>query len=102
MGGDTTSFALVMKFICCFLVCLKATSDVSMKQRKKTVKKDRGKEIHMTMAYSKGDTPFPPRLQRSMRYGHDHSQKAGNTMSSEHSHPQHSSQRLSWIDGMPR
>ncbi|XP_073084370.1 UDP-N-acetylglucosamine transferase subunit ALG13-like [Manis javanica] len=79
-----------------------ATSDVSMKQRKKTVKKDRGKEIHMTMAYSKGDTPFPPRHQQSMRYGHDHSQKAGNTMSSEHSHPQHSSQRLSWIDGMPR
>ncbi|XP_036768512.1 putative bifunctional UDP-N-acetylglucosamine transferase and deubiquitinase ALG13 isoform X1 [Manis pentadactyla] len=79
-----------------------ATSDVNMKQRKKMFKKVRGKEIYMTMAYSKGDTSFPPRLQQSMRYGRGHSQTAGNTMSSEHSHPQHSSQRLSWVYGMPR
>ncbi|XP_073919443.1 LOW QUALITY PROTEIN: UDP-N-acetylglucosamine transferase subunit ALG13 [Castor canadensis] len=80
--------------------------EMSMKQRKKMFKKVRGKEVYMTMAYSKGETFLPPRLQHTMRYGHDppvqYSQTAGNVMSNEHFHPQHSSQRQGRGYGMPR
>lgn len=60
----------------------------------------------MTMAYSRGDPLLPPRLQHSMRYGHDspmhYSQTAGGVTSNEHFHPQHSSQGQGRGYGMPR
>uniref|UniRef100_G3U8B0 ALG13 UDP-N-acetylglucosaminyltransferase subunit n=1 Tax=Loxodonta africana TaxID=9785 RepID=G3U8B0_LOXAF len=81
-------------------------SEMDMKQRKKMFKKVRGKEVYMTMAYSKGDPLLPPRLQHNMHYGHDspmnYSQTAGNFMPNEHFHPQHSSQRQGRGYGMPR
>ena len=78
-----------------------------MKQQKKMFRKVRGKEIYMSMAYSRGDTLPPPGLQHSvMHYGHDpvmhYSQTAGNVMANEHFHPQHSSQRQGRGYGMPR
>lgn len=81
-------------------------TDMNVKQRKKMFKKFRGKEIYMTMAYSRGDPIVPPRIQRSMHYGHDpllyYSQTAGQIMSSEHFYPQHSSQRQGRGYGVPR
>lgn len=83
-----------------------AMSEMDMKQRKKMFKKVRGKEVFMTMAYSRGDALLPPRLQHSMHYGHDppmhYPQTAGSIMSNEHFHPQHSSQRQGRGYGMPR
>lgn len=77
-----------------------------MKQRKKMFKKVRGKEVYMTMAYSRGDPFLPPRLQHSMHYGHDPpmhcSQTTGSVMANEHFHPQHSSQTQGRGYGMPR
>ncbi|KAL6041395.1 hypothetical protein STEG23_026186, partial [Scotinomys teguina] len=74
-------------------------TEMSMKQRKKMFKKVRGKEVYMTMAYSRGDPLSPPRIPHSMHFGHDpllyYSQTAGHIMSGEHFHPQHSSQRQS-------
>ncbi|KAM9180773.1 LOW QUALITY PROTEIN: UDP-N-acetylglucosamine transferase subunit ALG13 [Dugong dugon] len=74
-----------------------AMSEMDMKQRKKMFKKIRGKEVYMTVAYSKGDPFLPPRLQHNMHYGHNspmrYSQTAGNFMPNEHFHLQHSSQR---------
>lgn len=85
---------------------LKVMTDMNVKQRKKMFKKFRGKEIYMTMAYSRGDPIVPPRIQRSMHYGHDpllyYSQTAGQIMSSEHFYPQHSSQRQGRGCGVPR
>lgn len=82
-----------------------AMSEMDMKQRKKMFKKVRGKEVYMTMAYSRGEPLLPPRLQHSMHYGHDppmhYSQTADNVMSNEHFHPQHSSQRQGRGYGMP-
>lgn len=81
-------------------------SEMDMKQRKKMFKKVRGKEVYMTMAYSRGDPLLPPRLQHSMHYGHDpamhYSQTTGDIMASEHFHPQHSSQAQGRGFGMPR
>ncbi|XP_061265477.1 putative bifunctional UDP-N-acetylglucosamine transferase and deubiquitinase ALG13 isoform X4 [Bos javanicus] len=83
-----------------------AMSEMDMKQRKKMFKKVRGKEVYMTMAYSRAEPLLPPRLQHSMHYGHGppmhYSQTAGNVMSNEHFHPQHSSQRQGRGYGMPR
>lgn len=104
--GDTGSFALVMKLTCYFFVCLKVMSEMDMKQQKKMFRKVRGKEMYMSMAYSRGDPFPPPRLQHSMHYGHDspmhYSQTAGNFMANEHFYPQHSSQRQGRGYGMPR
>uniref|UniRef100_F6UYL0 UDP-N-acetylglucosamine transferase subunit ALG13 n=1 Tax=Callithrix jacchus TaxID=9483 RepID=F6UYL0_CALJA len=80
-------------------------SEMDMKQQKKMFKKVRGKEVYMTMAYSKGDPLLPPRLQHSMHYGHDppmHYSTAGDVMSNEHFHPQHPSPRQGRGYGMPR
>ncbi|KAH0513704.1 UDP-N-acetylglucosamine transferase subunit ALG13-like protein [Microtus ochrogaster] len=81
-------------------------TDMNMKQRKKMSKKVRGKEVYMTMAYSRGDSLVPPRIQHSMHFGHDpllyYSQTAGQILSSEHFYPQHSSQRQGRGYGMPR
>uniref|UniRef100_A0A452VDP8 Uncharacterized protein n=1 Tax=Ursus maritimus TaxID=29073 RepID=A0A452VDP8_URSMA len=83
-----------------------AMSEMDMKQRKKMFKKVRGKEVYMTMAYSRGDAFLPPRLQHNMHYGHDppmhYPQTAGSIMSNEHFHPQHASQRQGRGYGMPR
>ncbi|DAA13029.1 TPA: asparagine-linked glycosylation 13 homolog [Bos taurus] len=83
-----------------------AMSEMDMKQRKKMFKKVRGKEVYMTMAYSRAEPLLPPRLQHSMHYGHGppmhYSQTTGNVMSNEHFHPQHSSQRQGRGYGMPR
>ncbi|KAF3812552.1 hypothetical protein GH733_019354 [Mirounga leonina] len=83
-----------------------AMSEMDMKQRKKMFKKVRGKEVYMTMAYSRGDALLPPRLQHSMHYGHDppmhYPPTAGSIMSNEHFHPQHASQRQGRGYGMPR
>ncbi|XP_012500962.1 PREDICTED: putative bifunctional UDP-N-acetylglucosamine transferase and deubiquitinase ALG13 isoform X1 [Propithecus coquereli] len=80
-------------------------SDMDMKQRKKMFKKVRGKEVYMSMAYNRGDCLLPPRL-HGVHYGHDppvhYSQTTGNIMSSEHFHPQRSSQRQGRGCGMPR
>ncbi|XP_029411883.1 putative bifunctional UDP-N-acetylglucosamine transferase and deubiquitinase ALG13 isoform X2 [Nannospalax galili] len=80
-------------------------SEMSMKQRKKFFKKVRGKEIYMTMAYSRGDPLFTPRLEHSVHYGHDpllhYPQTAGHIMSSEHFYSPHSSQRQGRGYGMP-
>ncbi|XP_069895995.1 LOW QUALITY PROTEIN: UDP-N-acetylglucosamine transferase subunit ALG13 [Dipodomys merriami] len=74
-----------------------AMSEMSIKQRKKIFKKGRGKEVHMNMAYGRGEPILPPRLHHGMHYGHgpplQYSQMAGNVMSSEYFYPQHSSQR---------
>nr|XP_048297802.1 putative bifunctional UDP-N-acetylglucosamine transferase and deubiquitinase ALG13 isoform X2 [Myodes glareolus] len=81
-------------------------TEMNMKQRKKMSKKVRGKEVYMTMAYSRGDPLVPPRIQHSMHFGHDpllyYSQTAGQIMSSERFYPQHSSQRQGRGYGMPR
>ncbi|XP_036125948.1 putative bifunctional UDP-N-acetylglucosamine transferase and deubiquitinase ALG13 [Molossus molossus] len=81
-------------------------SEMDMKQQKKMFRKVRGKEIYMSVAYSRGDTLPPSRLQHSMHYGHDppmhYSQSAGNFMANEHFYPQHSSQRQVRGYGMPR
>ncbi|KAF6389604.1 hypothetical protein mRhiFer1_000588 [Rhinolophus ferrumequinum] len=81
-------------------------SEMDMKQRKKMFKKVRGKEVYMTMAYSRGDPLLPPRLQHSMHYGHDpgmhYSQTTSDIMASEHFYPQHSSQAQGRGFGMPR
>ncbi|XP_042638916.1 LOW QUALITY PROTEIN: putative bifunctional UDP-N-acetylglucosamine transferase and deubiquitinase ALG13 [Orycteropus afer afer] len=83
-----------------------AMSEMDMKQRKKMFKKVRGKDVYMTVGYSKGDSVLPPRLQQNMHYGHNspmyYSQSAGNFMSNEHFHPQHSSQRQGRGYGVPR
>ncbi|XP_047391559.1 putative bifunctional UDP-N-acetylglucosamine transferase and deubiquitinase ALG13 isoform X2 [Sciurus carolinensis] len=83
-----------------------AMSEMDMKQRKKMFKKIRGKEVYMTMAYSKGDPLIPPRLQHNVHCGHEpplhYSQTGGNGLSSEHFHPQNSSQRQGRGYGMPR
>lgn len=104
--GYLGPFALVMKLIAYCFVFLKAMSEMDMKQRKKMFKKVRGKEVYMTMAYSRAEPLLPPRLQHSMHYGHGppmhYSQTAGNVMSNEHFHPQHSSQRQGRGYGMPR
>lgn len=104
--GDTGYFALVMKLICYFFVCLKVMSEMDMKQHKKMFRKVRGKEMYMSMAYSRGDPLPAPRLQNSMHYGHDppmhYAQTAGSFMPNEHFYPQHSSQRQGRGYGMPR
>ncbi|CAK6450234.1 unnamed protein product [Pipistrellus nathusii] len=81
-------------------------SEMDMKQHKKMFRKVRGKEMYMSMAYSRGDPLPPSRLQNSMHYGHDppmhYAQTAGNFMANEHFYPQHSSQRQGRGYGMPR
>uniref|UniRef100_A0A8C5V040 UDP-N-acetylglucosamine transferase subunit ALG13 n=1 Tax=Microcebus murinus TaxID=30608 RepID=A0A8C5V040_MICMU len=83
-----------------------AMSEMDVKQRKKMFKKVRGKEVYMSMAYNRGDSLLPPRLQHNVHYGHDppmhYSQTTGNIMSSEHFHPQRSSQRQGRGCRMPR
>ncbi|XP_048652875.1 putative bifunctional UDP-N-acetylglucosamine transferase and deubiquitinase ALG13 isoform X3 [Marmota marmota marmota] len=83
-----------------------AMSEMDMKQRKKLFKKVRGKEVYMTMAYSKGGSLIAPRLQHEMRYGHEpplhYSQTGGDGLSDEHFHSPNSSQRQGRGYGMPR
>ncbi|XP_021482819.1 putative bifunctional UDP-N-acetylglucosamine transferase and deubiquitinase ALG13 [Meriones unguiculatus] len=81
-------------------------AEMNMKQRKKMLKKVRGKEVYMTMAYSRGCPLLPNRIQHNMQYRHDpllyYSQTTGQIMSTGHFYPQHSSQRPGWGCGFPR
>uniref|UniRef100_A0A4X2M154 Uncharacterized protein n=1 Tax=Vombatus ursinus TaxID=29139 RepID=A0A4X2M154_VOMUR len=43
--------------------------DLDVKGRKKMLKKVRGKEVFMTVAYSRGESMLPPRLQHSIHTG---------------------------------
>ncbi|KAM6151579.1 UDP-N-acetylglucosamine transferase subunit ALG13-like [Rhynchocyon petersi] len=83
-----------------------AMSEMDMKQRKKIFKKVKGKDIYMTMAYSKGEPLIPARLQQNVLHGPDSpvhcSPAAANFISNEHFHPHHSPQRQGRGCGMPR
>ncbi|KAM8753143.1 LOW QUALITY PROTEIN: UDP-N-acetylglucosamine transferase subunit ALG13 [Rhynchonycteris naso] len=81
-------------------------SEMNMKHQKKLLRRVRGKEIYMSVAYSRGE-PLPPhKLQNNMHHGHDlpghSSQTAGSVATNEHFHPQHFSQKQGWGYGMSR
>ncbi|XP_074063525.1 UDP-N-acetylglucosamine transferase subunit ALG13-like isoform X2 [Macrotis lagotis] len=44
-------------------------ADLAVKGRKRMLKKVRGKEVFMTVAYSRGESMLPPRLQHSLHSG---------------------------------
>ncbi|XP_048191558.1 LOW QUALITY PROTEIN: putative bifunctional UDP-N-acetylglucosamine transferase and deubiquitinase ALG13 [Perognathus longimembris pacificus] len=81
-------------------------SEMSMKQRKKSFKKGRGKEGYVNMAFGRGQQIPPPRPNHGMHYGHgpplQYPPIAGNVISSEYFYPQHSSQRHGRGYGMLR
>ncbi|XP_054070731.1 putative bifunctional UDP-N-acetylglucosamine transferase and deubiquitinase ALG13 [Rissa tridactyla] len=78
--------------------------EMDMKTRKRMLKKVRGKEVFMTVAYSRGQPVLPPRLQHSSgRSPPVHcSQGGGNMASYEHYHPQNPPQRHNRGFGMTR
>ncbi|XP_053130078.1 putative bifunctional UDP-N-acetylglucosamine transferase and deubiquitinase ALG13 [Hemicordylus capensis] len=80
-------------------------SDLDIKSRKKLFKKVRGKEVYMTVAYSRGQPALPPRLQHGIPSGRSSpmpcSQSGGHIGPYEHYHP-HNSQRPGRGYGMPR
>ncbi|XP_061455026.1 putative bifunctional UDP-N-acetylglucosamine transferase and deubiquitinase ALG13 [Rhineura floridana] len=80
-------------------------SDMDMKSRKKLFKKVRGKEVYMTVAYSRGHPVLPPRLQHGIASGRSSpvhcSQSGGPITPYEHYHPQNS-QRSGRGYGIPR
>ncbi|XP_010189246.1 PREDICTED: putative bifunctional UDP-N-acetylglucosamine transferase and deubiquitinase ALG13 [Mesitornis unicolor] len=80
--------------------------EMDMKTRKRMLKKVRGKEIFMTVAYSRGQPVLPPRLQHSVPSGRSPpghcSQGGGNTAPYEPCHPQNPPQRHNRGFGMPR
>uniref|UniRef100_A0ABM5EWB5 UDP-N-acetylglucosamine transferase subunit ALG13 n=1 Tax=Pogona vitticeps TaxID=103695 RepID=A0ABM5EWB5_9SAUR len=80
-------------------------ADMDIKSRKKLFKKVRGKEVYMTVAYSRGHPVLPPRLQHGVssdRSSPVHcSQNGGHLSPYEHYHPQNS-QRLGRGYGMSR
>ncbi|XP_010117690.1 PREDICTED: LOW QUALITY PROTEIN: putative bifunctional UDP-N-acetylglucosamine transferase and deubiquitinase ALG13 [Chlamydotis macqueenii] len=80
--------------------------EMDMKTRKRMLKKVRGKEVFMTVAYSRGQPVLPPRLQHSVPSGRSPqvhcSQGGGNMAPYEPCHPQHPPQRHNRGFGMPR
>ncbi|KAM6253804.1 UDP-N-acetylglucosamine transferase subunit ALG13-like [Porphyrio hochstetteri] len=80
--------------------------EIDMKTRKRMLKKVRGKEIFMAVAYSRGQPVLPPRLQHSVPSGCSPpvhcSQGAGNMAPHEPYHPQNPSQRHNRGFGVPR
>ncbi|XP_075576715.1 UDP-N-acetylglucosamine transferase subunit ALG13-like [Pelecanus crispus] len=66
--------------------------EMDMKTRKRMLKKVRGKEVFMTVAYSRGQPVLPPRLQHSVPSGRSPpvhcSQGGGNVAPYEPYHPQ--------------
>ncbi|KAM9126902.1 UDP-N-acetylglucosamine transferase subunit ALG13-like [Pangshura tecta] len=80
--------------------------EMDMKSRKRLFKKVRGKEVYMTVAYSRGQPVLPPRLQHNVPSGRSSpincSQNCGNTASYDHYRPQNSPQRHGRGYGMPR
>ncbi|XP_064374009.1 putative bifunctional UDP-N-acetylglucosamine transferase and deubiquitinase ALG13 [Dromaius novaehollandiae] len=80
--------------------------EMDMKTRKRLLKKVRGKEVFMTVAYSRGQPVLPPRLQHGVPSGHSSpvhcSQGAGNMAPYEPYHPQNPPQRHGRGFGMPR
>lgn len=78
---------------------------MDMKTRKRMLKKIRGKELFMAVAYSRGQPVLPPRLQNNIPSGRSPvhlSQGGGNMSLYEPCHPQHAPQRHSHGFGMPR
>ncbi|KAF7244908.1 putative bifunctional UDP-N-acetylglucosamine transferase and deubiquitinase ALG13 [Varanus komodoensis] len=69
-------------------------ADMDIKARKKLLKKVRGKEVYMTVAYSRGPPALPPRLQQGVPSGRSSpihcSQGGGHVGPYEHYHPQNS------------
>ncbi|XP_010080120.1 PREDICTED: putative bifunctional UDP-N-acetylglucosamine transferase and deubiquitinase ALG13, partial [Pterocles gutturalis] len=76
--------------------------EMDMKTRKRMLKKVRGKEVFMTVAYSRGQPVLPPRLQHSIPSGRSPpvhcSQGGGNMAPYEPYHPQRHNRGF----GMPR
>ncbi|KAH0630925.1 hypothetical protein JD844_004292, partial [Phrynosoma platyrhinos] len=69
-------------------------SDMDIKSRKKLFKKVRGKEVYMTVAYSRGHSVLPPRLQHGISSGRSSpvhcSQSGGHIGPYEHYQPPNS------------
>ncbi|KAM9274266.1 UDP-N-acetylglucosamine transferase subunit ALG13-like [Morus bassanus] len=80
--------------------------EIDMKTRKRMLKKVRGKEVFMTVAYSRGQPVLPPRLQHNVPSGRSPpvhcSQGGGNMAPYEPYHPQNPPQRHNRGFGMPR
>ncbi|KAM6413469.1 UDP-N-acetylglucosamine transferase subunit ALG13-like [Rhynochetos jubatus] len=80
--------------------------EMDMKTRKRMLKKVRGKEVFMTVAYSRGQPVLPPRLQHSVPSGRSPpvhcSQGDGNMAPYQAYHPQNPPQRHNRGFGMPR
>ncbi|XP_054025781.1 putative bifunctional UDP-N-acetylglucosamine transferase and deubiquitinase ALG13 [Dryobates pubescens] len=78
--------------------------EMDVKTRKRMLKKIRGKEVFMAVAYSRGQPVLPPRLQHSIPSGRSPvllSQGGGNMAPYEPYHPQHPPQRHNRGFGMP-
>ncbi|XP_065499376.1 UDP-N-acetylglucosamine transferase subunit ALG13-like [Caloenas nicobarica] len=78
--------------------------EMDMKTRKRMLKKVRGKEVFMTVAYTRGQPVLPPRLQHSVPSGRSPvqcSQSGGNMAPYEHYHPQNPPQSHNRGFGMP-
>ncbi|XP_074962772.1 UDP-N-acetylglucosamine transferase subunit ALG13 [Phalacrocorax aristotelis] len=71
--------------------------EIDMKTRKRMLKKVRGKEVFMTVTYSRGQPVLPPRLQHNVPSGRSPpvhcSQGGGNVAPYEPYHPQNPPQR---------
>ncbi|XP_021262132.1 putative bifunctional UDP-N-acetylglucosamine transferase and deubiquitinase ALG13 [Numida meleagris] len=80
--------------------------EMDVKTRKRLLKKVRGKEVFMTMAYSRGQPVLPPRLQHGVPSGRSPpvhcSQGGGNMAPYGPYHPQNPPQRHNRGFGMPR
>ncbi|XP_072191921.1 UDP-N-acetylglucosamine transferase subunit ALG13 [Excalfactoria chinensis] len=80
--------------------------EMDVKTRKRLLKKVRGKEVFMTMAYSRGQPVLPPRLQHGVPSGRSPpihcSQGGGNIAPYGPYHPQNPPQRHNRGFGMPR
>uniref|UniRef100_A0A8C0E6C8 N-acetylglucosaminyldiphosphodolichol N-acetylglucosaminyltransferase n=1 Tax=Bubo bubo TaxID=30461 RepID=A0A8C0E6C8_BUBBB len=80
--------------------------EMDVKTRKRMLKKFRGKEVFMTVAYSRGQPVLPPRLQHSVPSGRSPpvhcSQGGGNVAPYESYHSQNPPQRHNRGFGMPR
>ncbi|XP_037264286.1 putative bifunctional UDP-N-acetylglucosamine transferase and deubiquitinase ALG13 [Falco rusticolus] len=80
--------------------------EMDMKTRKRMLKKVRGKEVFMTVTYSRGQPVLPPRLQHHVSSGRSPpvhcSQGGGNMVPYEPYHPQNPPQRHNRGFGMPR
>nr|XP_021155961.1 LOW QUALITY PROTEIN: putative bifunctional UDP-N-acetylglucosamine transferase and deubiquitinase ALG13 [Columba livia] len=79
--------------------------EMDMKTRKRMLKKVRGKEVFMTVTYTRGQPVLPPRLQHSVPSGRSPvhcSQGGGNVAPYEHCHPQNPPQSHNRGFGVPR